>query len=140
MIQITPELSIHESEIEEHFIRASGPGGQHVNKASTAVQLRFDVSASSLPAHVKKRLAQQAKSRINEHGVLVIRAQSQRSQESNREEARTRLAQIIRKAAQRPKVRKQTKPNKAAKERRLRDKKHLGETKRGRKLRLPSDD
>ena len=140
MIQITPELAIHESEIEEHFIRASGPGGQHVNKASTAVQLRFDVCGSSLPAHVKQRLAQQAKSRINENGVLVIRARSHRSQESNREEARARLAQIIRKATRKPKVRKRTKPSGAAQERRLRDKKHHGEKKRRRRQRPPLDE
>lgn len=140
MIQITPELSIHEDEIKEHFIRAGGPGGQHVNKASTAVQLRFDVDASSLPAQIKKRLAQQAKSRINEHGVLVIRAQSHRSQESNREEARARLVQIIRNASRRPKARKKTKPTRAARERRLREKKHRSAMKRLRSSRPNRDE
>ena len=140
MIEVTPNLSIHENEIEEHFVRASGPGGQHVNKASTAVQLRFDIPASSLPPAIKKRLKQLAGNRVNAQGVLLLQAQSHRSQDRNREEARQRLLSLIRKASKRPKDRKRTKPSRAAKQRRLENKKHQAQKKRRRRYRPRLDE
>lgn len=124
MIRITSQISIDESELQESFIRASGPGGQHVNKTETAVQLRFDVRRSpSLPNDVALRLMQLAGSRMSQDGVLVITAQSERSQKRNREEALARLIELIRRAAVRPKKRKATKPTRASRERRLQKKK-----------------
>jgi ribosome-associated protein len=120
MIQVTPSIAIDESEIEESFVRASGPGGQHVNKVSSAVQLRFDARHSpSLPNDVAIRLMKLAGSRLTQDGVIVIVAQSQRSQKRNREEALERLLEMIRQAAIRPETRRPTKPTKASKERRL---------------------
>lgn len=120
MIQVTPSIAIDESEIEESFVRASGPGGQHVNKVSSAVQLKFDARRSpSLPNEVAIRLMKLAGSRLTQDGVIVIVAQSQRSQKRNREEALERLLVLIREAAVRPQLRRATKPTKASKERRL---------------------
>jgi ribosome-associated protein len=120
MIPITPSLAINENEIEEIFVRASGPGGQHVNKTSTAVQLRFDARRSpSLPNDVAIRLMKLAGSRLTQEGVIVIVAQSHRSQQRNREEALSRLVDLIRQAAIRRTVRRPTKPTRASKERRL---------------------
>jgi ribosome-associated protein len=120
MIVITPWLSLDEGEIEESFIRASGPGGQHVNKTSTAVQIRFDVRRSeSLPEEVAARLMKLAGSRLTQDGVIIITAQSHRSQLRNREEALSRLVDLIRHATVSKKVRRPTKPTKASKERRL---------------------
>ncbi len=120
MIQVTPSIAIDESEIEESFVRASGPGGQHVNKVSSAVQLRFDIRRSpSLPNDVAIRLMKLAGNRLTQDGVIVIVAQAQRSQKRNREEALERLLELIRAAAVRPQTRRATKPTKASKEKRL---------------------
>jgi ribosome-associated protein len=127
MIRVTDSISLNESELEESFIRASGPGGQHVNKTETAVQLRFDVRGSpSLPNDVAVRLMKLAGSRLTQDGVLIITAQNERSQKRNREEALTRLIELIREAAVRPVPRRATKPTKASKERRIDSKKRRG--------------
>ncbi len=124
MIRITDNIAIDESELEESFIRASGPGGQHVNKTETAVQLRFNVRRSlSLPNDVAVRLMKLAGSRLTQDGVIVITAQSERSQKRNREEALARLIELIQQAAVRPVPRRATKPTKASKQRRLEGKK-----------------
>ena len=123
MLKITDEISIDERELDERFVRASGPGGQNVNKVSTAVELRFDVGRSaSLPEGVRVRLSRLAGRRLSDEGILVIRADRFRTQERNREEARERLAEIIRQAAVVPKRRVPTKPSRAAKERRRQEK------------------
>jgi ribosome-associated protein len=126
-IWITGRLSLDPNEIEETFVRAAGPGGQHVNKTSSAVQLRFDIRNSpSLPYDVRGRLERLAGQRVTNDGVLVLTAQSERSQKRNREEALERLLELIRAAARPPVPRKPTKPSKASKRRRLDDKKHHG--------------
>ncbi|HTH97439.1 MAG TPA: alternative ribosome rescue aminoacyl-tRNA hydrolase ArfB [Stellaceae bacterium] len=138
MIRITRSIAIDESEIEESFIRASGPGGQHVNKTSSAVQLRFDVRASrSLPEDVALRLMQLAGHRLTLDGVIVITAQEHRSQLRNREEALARLVDLIRQATIRQKVRRPTKPTRGSKERRLESKTRRAAIKAGRR---PSSD
>lgn len=131
MIRITPTIAIDERELEERFIRASGPGGQNVNKLSTAVQLRFDARRSpSLPNDVSIRLQRLAGKRLTHEGVLVITAQSHRTQERNREDARARLIDLIRSAAIAPKPRRATKPTKAAKRQRVDAKTKRGAIKR----------
>jgi len=131
MIHVTHTIAIDENEIQEEFIRASGPGGQNVNKAATAVQLRFDVANShSLPDEVRKRLLSLARKRINEEGVLIIDARRFRSQKANRGDAIERLVGLIRKAAQKPQIRRKRKPTLASKMQRLEDKRRRAETKR----------
>jgi ribosome-associated protein len=123
MIPITDTLAIEEDELVERAVRASGPGGQHVNKTSSAVELRFDVRSSpTLPEDVKHRLERLAGSRLNLEGVIVIFAQSHRSQEMNRREARERLIELIKAAAHRPKRRRPTKPTYSSKLKRLESK------------------
>ena len=124
IIRITDTISIDESEIEESFVRSSGPGGQNVNKLSTAVQLRFDVRRSpSLPNDVAVRLMRLAGKRLTKEGVLVIVAQNHRTQERNRADAQERLVALIQEAAVRPEKRIPTKPTKASREKRLEGKK-----------------
>jgi ribosome-associated protein len=130
MIRVTDHISIDESELQEEFIRASGPGGQNVNKLSTAVQLRFDVRHSpSLPGDVRHRLEILAGKRLTREGVIVITAQQHRTQERNRQDAIDRLVELIRQAAVRPKPRRPTRPTKASKVRRLEGKKRRGQVK-----------
>jgi ribosome-associated protein len=123
MIAVTERLSIEDDEIEVRHARASGPGGQHVNKTSTAIELRFDVRGSpSLPEDVRQRLERLAGSRLTQDGVLVLFAQEHRSQEMNRQAAVERLVELIRRATERPRPRKATKPTYASKLRRLKGK------------------
>src|SRR5436190_1724389 len=114
MIQITPSIALSESEIDERFVRASGPGGQNVNKVSTAVELRFDIAASSLPADVKQRLVALAGRRLTADGVLLIDSREHRTQALNRDAARARLIALLQHAARRPKTRLPTRPKAAA--------------------------
>jgi len=133
VIQITDTLAIDDRQVEERFVRASGPGGQNVNKVSTAVQLRFDVNASSLPDEIKTRLISIAGSRMTTEGVLVIDAREHRTQAQNREAARARLIDFIERATHRPKKRRPTKPGRAAKEKRIESKKRRGDVKAARR-------
>jgi ribosome-associated protein len=140
MIHITPSLSIDEREFTESFIRSSGPGGQNVNKLSTAVELRFDAARSpSLDPNLLVRLRRLAGRRMNDDGVLIIKAQSFRKQERNRAEALARLVDLIRRAAVPPKPRRATKPTLASKQRRLNTKTRRSEIKRLRTSR-PGED
>lgn len=133
MIEVAPAIRIDEREIEEAFVRASGPGGQNVNKVSSAVELRFDVRNSpSLPADVRHRLYRLAGSRLTSEGVLVIFAQRYRDQPRNRQDALDRLVELIRKAAERPKARRKTRPTLASKTRRLEGKSKRSNVKAGR--------
>jgi ribosome-associated protein len=131
MIQITPSIALDERELHEDFIRAAGPGGQNVNKVSTAVQLRFDVAQSaSLPEDVRERLLRQAQGRITAEGVLIITARQFRTQADNRRAARALLVELVRRAAYPPKPHLKTRPTLASKQRRLEAKRHRGESKR----------
>lgn len=131
MIYITRTITINESEIHFEFIRASGPGGQNVNKVATAVQIRFDAGNSpSLPDDVRNRLVHLAGKRITEDGILIINARRFRTQEKNRQDAIDRFVELIRKAAERPKLRGKTKPTPASKRRRLHTKHRRSEVKR----------
>jgi len=139
-IYITPTITIDQSEVKEEFIRSSGPGGQNVNKVSTAVQLRFNVADSpSLPDDIRKRLVHLAGKRITEDGILIIHARRFRTQERNRQDAFDRLVTLIRKASERPKVRHKTKPTLKSKQRRLEAKHHRSEAKRMRRPASPSE-
>ncbi|MGD1992350.1 MAG: alternative ribosome rescue aminoacyl-tRNA hydrolase ArfB [Anaerolineae bacterium] len=131
MIRITRQIAIEKNEIEMRFVRASGPGGQHADRAATAVQLRFDVLHSpSLPEPVRWRLMKLAENRITGDGVLLIEAREHRSQDRNRKEALRRLVRLIRRAARKPRRRRRTKPTRASEERRLREKRHRSKIKR----------
>lgn len=130
-LQITPTIAIDEDELSERFVRAPGPGGQNVNKVETAVQLRFDVRHSpSLPPGLRARLEKLAGSRVDSDGVLTIHAHRHRTRERNRADARERLVELIAKASHVPKPRRPTKPSRAAKARRVDEKKQRARTKR----------
>ena len=133
MLTVIPGLVIDESELEETFVRASGPGGQRVNKVATAVQLRFDIQNSpSLPITVRERLRRLVAKRITEAGILIIDARRFRTQEQNRQDARERLTALIRRAAEVPKPRRPTRSSKAAQQRRIEGKRRRGTQKRWR--------
>ena len=141
MLVISERMQIPESELSESFVRSSGPGGQNVNKVATAVQLRFDAAHSpSLSDEVRLRLIQMAGSRATDEGVLMIEARRFRTQEKNRQDARERLALLIRKALHKPAPRKPTRPGIAARRRRLDNKKQRGEIKRSRRANVHIDE
>lgn len=136
-IRITPAIAIDEDELVESFVRASGPGGQNVNKVATAVELRFDVAHSpALPELVRERLMRLAGQRLTKEGVIILQGDRFRAQERNRDDVRDRLIALIRRAADIPKTRRPTKPTRASKERRLEGKKVRARVKRDRSKRI----
>lgn len=140
MIRVTDAIKIDEKELHLEFIRASGPGGQNVNKVATAVQLRFDIQRSpSLPDDVRKRLMRLGGKRVTEDGVLVITARRHRTQRANREDAIERLVRLVRRAAARPKPRRKSRPTAASRAERLGEKRHRAGIKR-RRRRVSEDD
>jgi ribosome-associated protein len=122
VLEVTPDIAIPEESLQERFVRASGPGGQNVNKVATAVELRFDIPASALPVDVKARLMALAGKRLTSDGVLVIDSREHRTQAQNRAAARERLVELVRKAAARPRRRRKTRPTAASRERRIQTK------------------
>ncbi len=141
VIQITDQITIDEGELEEKFVRSSGPGGQNVNKVSTAVQLRFHVmNSTSLPNAIKDRLIVLAGSKMTEEGVLVIDARNHRTQSQNRKEARERFVELLREAAKEPTRRKKTQPSRDIREKRLEEKRRRGELKQTRRSVKPGDE
>ena len=140
MIRVNAQIELDEREIQEDFVRASGPGGQNVNKVSTAVQLRFDVARSpSLPDPVRARLIALAGRRVTQEGVLIIEAERYRSQRRNRDDALERLIELIREACEVEKPRRPTRPTLASKKRRLDSKQRRGKTKKLRTVKPGTD-
>ena len=134
MLNVTPKLSIPDEELHEEFLRGTGAGGQHVNKTETTVRLRFDAANSpSLTAPIRQRLLKLAGARATPHGEILIEAREHRSQKLNREAARERLADLLRRAARPPKRRAKTKPTRASKERRIEGKKVRSQVKKTRR-------
>jgi ribosome-associated protein len=139
MIKLTPTLSLPSSSVTEHFVRASGPGGQNVNKVSTSVELRLDLAASGLPNDVQAKARALAGHRLTTEGVIVIQAHQHRTQGQNRQAARERLADLLTRASRKPRPRKPTRPSAGAKEKRLVTKHHRSEIKRVRSRKSSED-